>query len=214
MKVKSKAKGKGVTVTTYLPPPLMAYMDAVTAIEGGSLSGLLRAAVETCLTDLEWMRATHYRKKVALEGSDWEAAAVELRIEELRAKHGPAPLSRQPRLEWLVKGTDKEKPGQSNGAASPPAGSVAAKPAGGKALALTACLDGELAAWVDELAGREGVSVSALLRGIVELYLRDQGRERRLVANEKRARALGIAPEDVARLVKECRAEARAEKSA
>lgn len=205
MKVKSKAKGKGVTVTTYLPPALVVDMDAVIAAEGGSRSGLLRAAVVTILTDLEWMRATHYRKKVALAGGDWDAAVVELRIEELRAKYGPAPLSRQPRLERLVKGTDKEKPGQFNGAA---------KPAGGKALALTACLDTELAAWVDELAGREGVSVSALLRGIVELYLRDQGRERCLVENERRARALGIVPEDVARLVKECRAEARAEKSA
>ena len=79
---------------------------------------------------------------------------------------------------------------------------------------MNSCLDTELAAWVDELAGREGVSVSALLRGMAWLYLWDQGRERRLVANEKRARALGIGPEDVARLVKECRAEAQAEKSA
>ena len=206
MKVKSKANGKGVTVTTYLPPPLVAEMDGVIAVEGGSRSGWLRAAVATILTDLEWMRATHYRKKVALAGGDWDAAVVERRIGELRAEYGPAPLSRQPRLERLVKGTAKEKPAQSNGAA--------ATPAGGKALALTACLDTELAAWVDELAGREGVSVSALLRGMVELYLRDQARERRLVENEKRARALGIVPEDVARLVKECRVEARAEKSA
>ncbi len=206
MKVKSKAKGKGVTVTTYLPPALVAELDGVIAVEGGSRSGWLRAAVATILTDLEWLRATHYRKKIALAGGDWAAAAVERRIKELRAEYGPAPLSRQPRLERLVKGTAKEKPALGNSAALPPAG--------GKALALTTGLDAELAAWVDELAGREGVSVSALLRGAAEVYLRDQGRERRLVANEKRARALGIGPEDVARLVKECRAEARAEKSA
>ena len=122
MKVKGKAKGKGVTVTTYLPPPLMAELDGVIAAEGGSRSGWLRAAVATILTDLEWLRATHYRKKVALEGGDWDAAAVERRIGELRAKHGPAPLSRQPRLERLVKGTAKEKPVSDNSAALPPAG--------------------------------------------------------------------------------------------
>ena len=201
MKVKSKAKGKGVTVTTYLPPPLVAELDGMIAAEGGSRSGWLRAAVETCLTDLEWMRATHYRKKVALEGGDWDAAAVERRIGELRAEYGPAPLSRQPRLERLVKGMAKEKPGQFNGAA--------AKPAGGKALALTACLDTELAVWVDELASREGVSVSALLRGIMERYLSLREWDAICEYGKQRAKEMGITEEDVQRIIDEYRAEWR-----
>ncbi len=201
MKVKTDVRGKGVTVTTYLPPPLVAELDGVIAAEGGSRSGLLRAAVATILTDLEWMRATHYRKKVALAGGDWDAAAVERRIGELRAEYGPAPLSRQPRLERLVKGTAKEKPAQSNGAA--------AKPAGGKALALTACLDTELAAWVDELAGREGVSVSALLRGIVERYLSLREWDAICEYGEQRWQEMGMTEEELQRIIDESRAKSR-----
>ena len=151
--MKSRAKGKGKTktriVTTYLPPELAAELDALIAAEGGSRSGWLRAAVETCLTDLEWLRATCFRKKVTLAECDLDPAEVEQQIAEMRAQHGPAPLSQHPRLEYLVRDMATGK----------------------KAIAMTACLDAELAAWVNALTLQEGVSVSALLRGTLEQYL-------------------------------------------
>ena len=151
--MQSSAKGKTKTktriVTTYLPPELAAELDGLMAAEGGSRSGWLRAAVETCLTDLEWLRVTCFRKKVTLAECDLDPAEVEQQIAEMRAQHGPAPLSQHPRLEYLVRDMATGK----------------------KAIVMTACLDAELAAWVNALTLQEGVSVSALLRGTLEQYL-------------------------------------------
>lgn len=151
--MQSRAKGKDKTktriVTTYLPPELAAELDGLRAAEGGSRSGWLRAAVETCLTDLEWLRVTCFRKKVTLAECDLDPAEVEQQIAEMRAQHGPAPLSQHPRLEYLVRDMATGK----------------------KAIVMTACLDAELAAWVNALTLQEGVSVSALLRGTLEQYL-------------------------------------------
>ena len=81
--MKSSAKGKGKTktriVTTYLPPEMAAELDGLITAEGGSRSGWLRAAVETCLTDLEWLRATGFPQRVALD-LDLDPAAVAERI--------------------------------------------------------------------------------------------------------------------------------------
>lgn len=201
MKVKSNAPSQSVTVTTYLPPPLVAAIDAVIAAEGGSRSSLLRTAVETCLTDLEWMRATHYRKKVALADGDHDAAAVERRIAELRDQHGPAPLSRHPRLEQLVKKPAAEKQSPPNGGA--------AEPAGGKAQALTVALDPELAARLAELTARESVTVSALLRGILARHLFRREWDEICEYGEQRWQETGITEAEVQRIIDEIRAEWR-----
>lgn len=147
--MQSGSMGKTRIVTAYLPPELAAELDALVAAEGGSRSGWLRAAVAAGLTDLEWLRATWLRKKVTLAECDLDPAEVEQQIAEMRAQHGPAPLSQHPRLEYLVRDMATGK----------------------KAIAMTAGLDAELAAWVDALTLQEGVSVSALLRGTLEQYL-------------------------------------------
>ena len=201
MKVKSDAPAQRVTVTTYLPPSLVAAMDAVIAVEGGSRSSLLRTAVETCLTDLEWMRATHYRKKIALADGDHDAASVERRIAELRSQHGPAPLSRHPRLEQLVKKPSPEKQSPSNGAATEPTNT--------KSQPLTAALDPELAARLAELTTREGVTVSALLRGILARHLSLREWDEICEYGEQRWQETGMTEAEVQRIIDESRAKSR-----
>ena len=201
MKAKSDAPGQRVSVTTYLPPSLVAAIDAVIAAEGGSRSRLLRTAVETCLTDLEWMRATHYRKKIALADGDHDAAAVERRIVELRAKHGPAPLSRHPRLEQLVKKPSPEKQSPPNGAAT--------ESAAAKAQPLTAALNPELAARLAELTTREGVPVSALLRGIIARHLSLREWDEICEYGEQRWQETGMTEAEVQRIIDESRAKSR-----
>lgn len=206
--MQSSAKGKTKTktriVTTYLPPELAAELDGLMAAEGGSRSGWLRAAVETCLTDLEWLRATGFPQRVAVE-RDLDLAAVAERIAANRAKAGPAPLRASPRLEGLV---------NQEGSATPSTNGNIPAAGGRKPMAFAVCLGPELAADLEFLSRQEKVSQSALLRGSFEKYLANRATERRITENERRARALGITPEDVVRLVKECRAEMRAEKSA
>ena len=201
MKLKSDAPIQSVTVTTYLSPPLVAAIDAVIAAEGGTRSSLLRTAVETCLTDLEWMRATHYRKKIALVDGDHDAAAVERRIAELRARHGPAPLSRHPRLEQLVKKPPPEKQSLPNGAAT--------EPAGGKAQPLTAALNPELAARLAELTTSEGVTDSALLRGSIARHLSLREWDEICEYGEQRWQETGMTEAELQRIIDESRAKSR-----
>ena len=195
---------KSKKATTYLPPDLVARMDALLREEGGTRSGLLRRALWTCLTDLEWARATRFRRKDAVEYWGLDAATVERQIAQLRAQHGPAPLSLHPRLKLLVKAAAKE-------VASPAAGEKAV-PAAGKRVALTTSLDPELAVWAADLAAREEVTHSALLRGTLERYLARREWDAMLLANQKWAKERGLTEEDVIQAVKEVRAEMRAER--
>lgn len=201
--MKSNAKDKGKTktriVTAYLPPELAAELDALVAAEGGSRSGWLRAAVDTCLTDLEWLRATGFPQRVALErGIDLEAVAERIAVN--RAKAGPAPLGSSPRLERLVKPAE---------AAAPPANGAAPAASGRKPLAFAVCLGAELAAELASIAKQEKVSRSALLRGSFEKYLANRALETMIAANERQAAALGFTPDEVQRLINEYRAERR-----
>lgn len=201
--MKSNAKDKGKTktriVTAYLPPELAAELDALVAAEGGSRSGWLRAAVATCLTDLEWLRATGFPQRVALErGLDIDAVAERIAVN--RAKDGPAPLGSSPRLERLVKPAV---------AAPPPANGAVPAAAGRKPLAFAVCLGAELAAELASIAKQEKVSRSALLRGSFEKYLANRALEAMIAANERQAAALGFTPDEVQRLINEYRAERR-----
>lgn len=201
--MKSRAKGKTKTktriVTTYLPPELAAELDALIAAEGGSRSGWLRAAVETCLTDLEWLRATGFPQRVAAE-RDLDLAAVAERIAVNRAKAGPAPLRASPRLERLVK---------QDGSAAPPANGAIPAAGDRKPLAFAVCLGPELAADLEFLAREEKVSQSALLRGSFEKYLANRALEAMIAENERQAAALGLTPDEVQQLINEYRAERR-----
>lgn len=183
MKSGSKGKTKTRIVTAYLPPELAAELDALVAAEGGSRSGWLRAAVDTCLTDLEWLRATWFRKKVTLAECDLDPAEVERQIAEMRAQHGPAPLSQHPRLEYLVRDMATGK----------------------KTVVMTACLDSELAAWVDALTLQEGISVSALLRGTLEQYLFLRKWDEMQGYGQQPEKKPGLTDADVQRVVDELR---------
>ena len=201
--MQSSAKGKTKTktriVTTYLPPELAAELDALVAAEGGSRSGWLRAAVETCLTDLEWLRATGFPQRVAQE-RDLDLTVVAERIAANRAKAGPAPLRASPRLEGLV---------NQEGSATPSTNGNIPAAGGRKPLAFAVCLGPELAADLESLAREEKVSQSALLRGSFEKYLANRALEAMIAENERQAAALGLTPDEVQRLINEYRAERR-----
>lgn len=215
--MKSSAKGKGKTktriVTTYLPPELAAELDGLMAAEGGSRSGWLRTAVETYVVDAEWHLACGLSKDLAVcLGHDPEK--VERRIAELRANPPPGYPGLSPRLRYEFDLDDER-------AAHRPAGVNVIgvpqwhePPAERPLTSVPVCLSPQLAAMVDGMIAGTDIRRSALLRALFRFYLRDRAREQRILENEKRIRALGIAPEDVVRLVKECRAEMRAEKSA
>ncbi len=79
---------------------------------------------------------------------------------------------------------------------------------------VTFSLPPEMAAQVDQLVEREGRSRSELVREALRRYIDDAEWRRLLDYGEQRARALGIGPEDVERLVDEYRAEADASFSA
>lgn len=215
--MKSRAKGKGKTktriVTTYLPPELAAELDALMAAEGGSRSGWLRAAVETYVVDAEWNLACGLSKDLAVcLGRDPEK--VERRIAELRSNPPPGYPGLSPRLRYefdLDGERAARRPAGVNVIAVPP---WHEPPAERPLTSVPVCLSPQLAAMVDGMIAGTDISRSALLRALIRFYLRDRAREQRLLENEKRNQALGIAPEDVVRLVKECRAEMRAEKSA
>ena len=195
-----KGKGKSRTVTTYLPPELAAKLDALIAAEGGTRSGWLRAALEACLTDLEWLRATGFPRQVAL-GRNFDPAEIAGRIATNRAKYGPAPLRSSSRLEKMVKTSVAALPGTTKGEAA------TSKVKGGKSLGVS--LEPALAAWVDTLAGQEGISQSALLRGSFAKYLANRYLEAMIAENERQAAALGLTPDDVQRIIDEYRAEQR-----
>ncbi|MYA19020.1 MAG: ribbon-helix-helix protein, CopG family [Chloroflexi bacterium] len=72
---------------------------------------------------------------------------------------------------------------------------------------LTFSLPPEMAERVDQLVEQEGRSRSELLREALRRYIDDCEWQRLLEYGERRARALGIGPEDVERLVDEYRAE-------
>ncbi len=75
---------------------------------------------------------------------------------------------------------------------------------------VTFSLPPEMAVQVDRLAEREGRSRSELVREALRRYIDDAEWRRLLAYGERRARDLGIGPEDVERLVDEYRAESGA----
>ena len=213
--MKSSAKGKTKTriVTTYLPPELAAELDAMITAEGGSRSGWLRAAVETYVVDAEWNMACGLSKDlVVCLGRDTEKVAR--RIAELRAKPPPGYPGLSPRLRYEFDIDGERAAGRPAGVNVIAVPSWHEPPAERPLTSVPVCLSPQLAAMVDGMTAGTDISRSALLRALLRFYLRDRAREQRLLENEKRNQALGIAPEDVVRLVKECRAEMRAEKSA
>ena len=213
--MKSSVKGKTETriVTTYLPPELAAELDGLITAEGGSRSGWLRAAVASYVVDAEWHLACGLSKDLAVcLGHDPEQVAR--RIAERRANPPPGYPGLSPRLRYefdLDGERAARQPVGVNVISVPP---WHEPPAERPLSSVPVCLSPSLAAMVDGMIAGTDISRSALLRALLRFYLRDRAREQRLWENEKRNRALGIAPEDVVRLVKECRAEMRAEKSA
>ena len=207
-----KGKGKSRTVTTYLPPELAAKLDALIAAEGGTRSGWLRAALEAYITDAEWTLACGLGQDLALSmGRDPEK--VKRRIDDLRANPPPGYPGLSPRLryEFDIDGErDARWPKGVNIISVPP---WHEPPAETPLAEVSVCLSPERVSLVDGMIDRTVISRSALLRALLRFYLQDREREKRLIENEKSNRVLGITPEDVVRLVKEYRAERRAEKS-
>lgn len=212
--MKSSAKGKTKTriVTTYLPPELAAELDALVAAEGGSRSGWLRAAVAAYMVDAEWNWACGLSQDLAISlGRDPEK--VERRIAELRADPPPGYPGWSPRLRYEFDLDDERS------SRRPPGVKVIAvppwhePPAETPLTSVPVCLSPPVAALLDRMIVGTHISRSALLRALLRFYLIDRAQERRFRENEKRSRALGLGPEDIGRLVKECRAEMRAEKS-
>ncbi len=202
---------KTKTVTTYLPPELVPRMDAEARREGCTRSALLRKALFACLTDAEWTRVTGFRKKLALEMGR-NRQEVDRRIEELRAKKTPVypGLSRRLRKEFNL---DREEPlRKANGDLVNVVPSPERPKPGKPARAVAVPLAPDVVAQMDGMIAETDISRSALLRAILKFYLSDLDWDRMLIENEKRARTLGITPEDVPRLVKEVRAEMQAEK--
>ena len=72
---------------------------------------------------------------------------------------------------------------------------------------ITFSLPPEMADRVDEVLKQQGRSRSDLLREAVQRYIEDCEWEELFQYGERRARELGIGPEDVTRLVAEYRAE-------
>lgn len=212
MKSGSKGKTKTRTVTAYLPPELAAELDALVAAEGGSRSGWLRAAVAAYMVEAEWDWACGLSQDLAVYlGRD--LAKIERRIGELRANPPPGYPGWSPRLRYEFDLDDERE------SRRPPGVKVVAVPPWHEPPAETpltcvpANLSRPVAALVDGMIAGTNISRSALLRALLRFYLIDRAQERRLKENEKRIRALGLGPEDIGRLVKECRAEMRAEKS-
>ena len=207
-----KGKSKSRTVTTYLPPELAAKLDALIAAEGGTRSGWLRAALEAYITDAEWTLACGLGQDLALSmGRDPEK--VGRRIDDLRANPPPGYPGLSPRLryEFDIDGErDARRPKGVNIISVPP---WHEPPADTPLAEASVCLSPERVSLMDGMIDRTSISRSALLRALLRFYLQDREREKRLTENEKSNRALGITPEDVVRLVKEYRAEMRAEKS-
>jgi CopG family transcriptional regulator/antitoxin EndoAI len=74
---------------------------------------------------------------------------------------------------------------------------------------LTFSLPPDMAAQIEEIMREEGRTRSELLREALRRYIEDREWRRVLRYGEQRAREQGIRPEDVDRLVREYRAEAR-----
>ena len=212
--MKSSAKGKTKTriVTAYLPPELAAELDALVAAEGGSRSGWLRAAVAAYMVEAEWDWACGLSQDLAVYlGRD--LTKIERRIEELRANPPPGYPGWSPRLRYEF------DIGDERASRRPPGVKVISvppwhePPAETPLVSVPASLSPPLAALVDGMIAGRNISRSALLRALLRFYLIDRAQERRFRENEKRSRSLGLGPEDIGRLVKECRAEMRAEKS-
>lgn len=212
MKSGDKGKTKTRTVTAYLPPELAAELDALVAAEGGSRGGWLRAAVAAYMVEAEWDWACGLSQDMAVYlGRD--LAKIERRIGELRANPPPGYPGWSPRLRYEFDLDDERS------SRRPPGVKVIAvppwhePPAERPLTRAPASLSLPLAALVDGMIAGTNISRSALLRALLRFYLIDRAQERRFKENEKRSRALGLGPEDIVRLVKECRAEMRAEKS-
>ena len=200
---------RGKKATTYLPPELVARMDALLQEEGGTRSSLLRQALKTCLTDLAWLRVTGLPRKLALTlGRD--PGKVEEAIAALRSKKefGYPGLSRRLRLKLKLEEREPARNAQGELAKilPPP------EPQPGRLFyPVGACLPPDCAGQLEELAAVAGVSRSELLQVILDFFVSDVERDKRLAQNEQYAREMGITPDDVVRLVKEARAERRAE---
>ena len=205
-------KGKSRTVTTYLPPELAAKLDALIAAEGGTRSGWLRAALEAYITDAEWTLACGLGQDLALSmGRDPEK--VGRRIDDLRANPPPGYPGLSPRLryEFDIDGErDARWPKGVNIVSVPP---WHEPPAETPLAEASVCLSPERVSLVDGMIDRTVISRSALLRALLRFYLQDREWAAIFEYGRQRAQETGVTPEDVVRLVKECRAEMRAEKS-
>ena len=197
---------KTKTVTTYLPPELVAHMDAEARQEGITHSALLRKALLDFVTDAEWSRITGHGRRFALERG-FNPDDVERRIEELRSRKTPGypGLSRRLRREFNL---DQEEPLRNHNGdlvkvVPPPEQPKPGKPARAVAVHLAP----DLVAQMDGMIAETDISRSALLRAILKFYLSDLDWNRIVEYGHQRAKEMGITPEDVPRLVKEVRAE-------
>ena len=76
-----------------------------------------------------------------------------------------------------------------------------------KSKVITFSLPPEMDRQARQLMEEEGRTMSELIREALRLYMEDKERRSLLRYGQRRARELGIAPEDVERLVNEYRAE-------